>query len=179
MATCPECHVSRLMSRKRFEITFIRHFIAVWLNISDLINDDYFSLTQRNAILITLTSETAICWKVAEGLSNRSNSPGNNNPYPEPNQPNSLRSILILSSHLQLGLPTGLFPVVLPVQILKTLLPSCILTNLLDFLDLITLTILRDRCKLWNSSLWDPSPIPIFITLGPKYSLHDSVFNYP
>ena len=39
-----------------------------------------------------------------------------NNPYPEPNQPNSptlipisSRSILILSSHRRLGLPKGLF----------------------------------------------------------------------
>ena len=41
-----------------------------------------------------------------------------NNPYPGPNQPKSLafipislRSILILSSHLRLGLIKGLFPV--------------------------------------------------------------------
>jgi hypothetical protein len=47
-----------------------------------------------------------------------------NNLYPEPNQPNSsyklpisLRSILILPSHLRLGLPKGLFPVGLPVKI--------------------------------------------------------------
>ena len=33
-----------------------------------------------------------------------------NNPYPELNQPN-LTSILILSSHLNLVLPRGLFPV--------------------------------------------------------------------
>ena len=51
-----------------------------------------------------------------------------NNPYPEPNQPNSphwhisSRSILILSSHLRLGLSKGLFPVGFPVKILKTLL---------------------------------------------------------
>ena len=43
-----------------------------------------------------------------------------NNPYPEPSQPNSslmpisLRSILILSSHLRLDLPNGLIPVGLP-----------------------------------------------------------------
>ena len=35
----------------------------------------------------------------------------------------SLRSILILS-HLCLGLPKGIFPVGLPVKILKALLPS-------------------------------------------------------
>jgi hypothetical protein len=35
----------------------------------------------------------------------------------------SLRSVLILSSHLRLGLPKGLFPLDLPVTILKALLP--------------------------------------------------------
>ena len=75
------------------------------------------------------------------------------NPYPEPNQPNSsqvliptfLRSILILSSHLRLGLPKGLFPVGLPVKILKAVLPPSILATCpahLNLLDLITLTIL-------------------------------------
>ena len=38
--------------------------------------------------------------------------------------PISSRSILILSSHLRLDLPKGLFPVGLPVKILKALLPS-------------------------------------------------------
>ena len=43
-----------------------------------------------------------------------------NNSYPEPNQPNSPHwFILILSSYLRLGLPKGLFPVGLPVKILK------------------------------------------------------------
>ena len=46
-----------------------------------------------------------------------------NNPYPEPNQPNNgsitLRSILILSSQLWLGLPKGLLPADVPVIILK------------------------------------------------------------
>ena len=77
-------------------------------------------------------------------------------PYPEPNQPNSpalipifLRSILILSSRLRL--PKGLFPVGLPVKILKALLPSYILATCpahLNLLDLITLTILGERYKL-------------------------------
>ena len=58
------------------------------------------------------------------------------NPYPEPNQPKFLvlipiylRSILILSSHLRLGIPIGLFPAGLPVKILKAVLPSSILTT--------------------------------------------------
>ena len=60
------------------------------------------------------------------------------------------RSILILSSHLRLGLPKGLFPVGLPFKILKALLPSSILATCpahLNLLDLITLTILGERYK--------------------------------
>ena len=54
-----------------------------------------------------------------------------------------LRYILILSSHLRLGLPKGLFPVGLLVKILKALLPFSILATCpahLNLLDLITLT---------------------------------------
>ena len=60
-----------------------------------------------------------------------------NTPYPEPNQPNyphkipiSSRSFLILSSHIRLGLPKGLFLVCLPVTVLKALLPAYILPDL-------------------------------------------------
>ena len=40
-----------------------------------------------------------------------------------------LRLILIFSSHLSLGLSIGLFPVDLPVKILKPFLPSSILST--------------------------------------------------
>ena len=59
----------------------------------------------------------------------------------------SLKSILILSSHLLLGFPKGLFPVGVPVNILKALIPSSILATCpayLNFLDLITLTTLGE-----------------------------------
>ena len=59
--------------------------------------------------------------------------------------------ILILSSHVRLGLPKGLFPAGLPVKILKALLPSYILATCpahLNLLDLITLTMLGERYKL-------------------------------
>ena len=69
-----------------------------------------------------------------------------NNSYPEPNQP-----ILILSSHLRLDLPKSLFPVGLPVKMLKALLPSSILVTgpaNLNLLDLIILIILGEQYKL-------------------------------
>ena len=48
-----------------------------------------------------------------------------NNPYPElVLTPISLRFIVILSSHLRLGLPKYLFLVGVPVKYLKALLPS-------------------------------------------------------
>ena len=67
-----------------------------------------------------------------------------------------LRSILILSSRLHLGLPKVLFPVGLLVFILKALLPSSILaiwSAHLKLLDLITLNVLGERYKLWRSAL--------------------------
>ena len=59
--------------------------------------------------------------------------------------PISSRSILLLPSHLRLGLLKGLIPVGLPVNILKALLLSSILATCpahLNLLDLITLIIL-------------------------------------
>ena len=53
----------------------------------------------------------------------------------------SLRSIRILSSHLHLGLPKGVFPVGLAMRMLKALLPSSILATWpahLNIKDLIT-----------------------------------------
>ena len=88
-----------------------------------------------------------------------------NNPNPNPNQPislysytffkiipTSLRFILILYSHLLLGLPKDLFPVGVPVMILKALLPSYLATwpSHLNVLDLITLTKLGARYRLWS-----------------------------
>ena len=67
-----------------------------------------------------------------------------NNPYPESNQPNFSYRFHNIHSHLPLGLPKGLFPVDVPVTILKALLSSSILATrpaYLNLLDLIILTI--------------------------------------
>ena len=90
--------------------------------------------------------------------------------------PISLRSILILSSHLRLGLHNDPFPVGLPVKILKALLPFSILATCpahLNLLDLFTLTILGERYKppelphygIFSSLRFDPPWAQIFASV--------------
>ena len=100
--------------------------------------------------------------------------PSQLNPVHTPH-PTSWRSILILSSNLRLGLPSGLLPSGFATKTLYTPLPSpiCTCPAHLIFLDFITHTILGEQYRSVSSSLRSFLHSPVTSSLlGPNILLN-------